>query len=552
MSVEAPRAKLTMADAGGGDQSGVEMASGAESPHVEEDEDDEGEGGGGGGKPGGPVGDAELLEEAHGAPVVEGGLLEPGLAVEDRGDGAAEMQWKELRRSSRRRLRGTILALTAWQASECAVSISRAIWAYLGSSAPTRPSWSPPKIGNEAVEQQKPVTAKRMTNSRTVTEARQPLAKPCEGCMFVPCAGRGGLLTIVHSIYAERDKAIRVLSELGEDALGGHAQRAVDGAAAGAAMAAAAEVLGDLGYVELSFAADAQTELAGVGHFAQKDGGFDAGDADEVVDDAFAVFGYGADAIHIFAGDPGPGEVAFGLEVGERDAKQTDLAGGVGEIDVAGDLAGVGPAGGEMVHQSEGVGGGAGVGEGTGVGEDCGVEAGGHGGSDLDLGGDGDAIDHGGYGAGVLVDPVDGGEGAAAGVVVDVDEGAAFEAEESGAGDAVAFEQDGGGVRVGIDVVCGRSVVDAVEVGQRAIGAGDGVGEDDVHLAAELVEDFGESEGGADGVAVGARVGGKKEAGVGAEGRQESGDVGLMQRRPHEVELRGPGIRRSLVLVVMI
>ncbi len=76
-------------DAGDGDEGGVEVASGAESPHVEEDEDDEGEGGGGGGKAGGPVGDAELLEEAHGAPVVEGGFFEPGFAVEDGGDGAA-------------------------------------------------------------------------------------------------------------------------------------------------------------------------------------------------------------------------------------------------------------------------------------------------------------------------------------------------------------------------------------------------------------------------------------------------------------------------------
>ncbi len=122
----------------------------------------------------------------------------------------------------------------------------------------------------------------------------------------------------------------------------------------------------------------------------------------------------------------------------------------------------------------------------------------------------------------MLIDPVDGSEGAAAGVVVDVDEGAAFEAEEAGAGDAVAFEQDGGGVVVGVYVVCGGGVVNAVEVGQRAIGAGDRVCEDDVDLTAELVEDLGESEGGADGVAVGAGVGGEKEAGVCAEGCQES------------------------------
>ena len=104
----------------------------------------------------------------------------------------------------------------------------------------------------------------------------------------------------------------------------------------------------------------------------------------------------------------------------------------------------------------------------------------------------------------MLIDPVDGSEGAAAGVVVDVDEGTALEAEEASAGDAVALEQDGGGVLVGVDVVCGGGVVDAVEVGQGEVGGGDGVCEDDVYLAAELVEDLGESQGGADGVAVGA------------------------------------------------
>ena len=130
MSVEAPRAKADDGDAGDGDEGGVEVASGAESPHVEEDEDDEGEGGGRGGQAGGPVGDAELLEEAHGPPIVEGGFFEPGFAVEDGGDGSAgdAVEGVAYDRSTRR-LRGTILALTAWQASEWAVSISRAIWA---------------------------------------------------------------------------------------------------------------------------------------------------------------------------------------------------------------------------------------------------------------------------------------------------------------------------------------------------------------------------------------------------------------------------------------
>ncbi|WP_433983675.1 hypothetical protein [Tunturiibacter empetritectus] len=75
--------------AGDGDQCCVKVAARAEASHVEEDQDDEGQGCRGGREAGGPVGDAELLEEAHGAPVVEGGLFQPGLAIEDRGDGAA-------------------------------------------------------------------------------------------------------------------------------------------------------------------------------------------------------------------------------------------------------------------------------------------------------------------------------------------------------------------------------------------------------------------------------------------------------------------------------
>src|SRR5258707_15561515 len=103
-------------------------------------------------------------------------------------------------------------------------------------------------------------------------------------------------------------------------------------------MASTAELLGDLGDVELSLAADAQTELTFIGYFAEKDSGFYTGDADEVVDDAFAVFRDGTDAVHVFAGNPCPGEIAFGLEVGESDAKEANLGGGIGEVDVAGDL----------------------------------------------------------------------------------------------------------------------------------------------------------------------------------------------------------------------
>ena len=237
-------------------------------------------------------------------------------------------------------------------------------------------------------------------------------------------------------------------------------------------MATAAEVLGDLGNIELSFAANAEAELAC--DLAEKDSRFNSGDADEIVDDAFAVFGHSADTIHIFAGDPGPGEVAITLEVGESNTKQADLAGRVGEVDVTGDLAGVGPVGGKIVDESERVRGGAGIREGAGVGEDGGVKSSGHGGCDVDFGGDSDAVDHSGDGAGVFIDPVNGGEGAAAGVVVDVDEGAAFETEESGAVDAITFEQDGGCVAVGVDVIRGCGVVDAIQIWEGAVGGGNG------------------------------------------------------------------------------
>jgi hypothetical protein len=76
----------------------------------------------------------------------------------------------------------------------------------------------------------------------------------------------------------------------------------------------------------------------------------------------------------------------------------------------------------------------------------------------------------------VLVDPVDGAKGAAAGVVIDVDEGAVFEAEEAGAGDAVAFEEDGGSVSVGVDVVGGWGMADSADVGEGELGGGDWIG----------------------------------------------------------------------------
>jgi hypothetical protein len=110
----------------------------------------------------------------------------------------------------------------------------------------------------------------------------------------------------------------------------------------------------------------------------------------------------------------------------------------------------------------------------------------------------------------MLIDPVDGAERTAAGVVVDIDECAAFEALEAGAGDAIALEEDSGDCSGGIDVVSGSGVMNPLKIGKSRVSGGDGIDEDDVGFASELVEDLGEGEDGAYGVTVGARVGGEK------------------------------------------
>ncbi len=56
-------------------------------------------------------------------------------------------------------------------------------------------------------------------------------------------------------------------------------------------------------------------------------------------------------------------------------------------------------------------------------------------------------------------------------------------------------EEDCRGGVIGVDVVGGGGVADAIEVGQAGVGYRDGVGEDDVDFAAELVEDLGERQG---------------------------------------------------------
>ena len=79
------------AGAGDGNEGGVEVAAGAESAHVQVNERHHDEGEGGRGQARAPVVDAELLKDEHGAPVVEGRLLQPGPAVEIGGNAGAQL-----------------------------------------------------------------------------------------------------------------------------------------------------------------------------------------------------------------------------------------------------------------------------------------------------------------------------------------------------------------------------------------------------------------------------------------------------------------------------
>ena len=79
------------AGAGDGNEGGVEVAAGPESAHVQVNERHHDEGEGGRGQARAPVVDAELLKDEHGAPVVKGGLFQPGPAVEIGGNAGAEL-----------------------------------------------------------------------------------------------------------------------------------------------------------------------------------------------------------------------------------------------------------------------------------------------------------------------------------------------------------------------------------------------------------------------------------------------------------------------------
>ena len=118
-------------------------------------------------------------------------------------------------------------------------------------------------------------------------------------------------------------------------------QGTIDGTTAGALMAAAAKTLGHSCYIEFSLAAQTQAKTA-VGKLAEKSGYFDFSDGEDVIHETFAIFFLRSIALHLLLRYPGPADVAFGVEITQRFSQQPHLGHGMGKINVARAMRGIG------------------------------------------------------------------------------------------------------------------------------------------------------------------------------------------------------------------
>src|SRR5271165_6120819 len=112
--------------------------------------------------------------------------------------------------------------------------------------------------------------------------------------------------------------------QLRNHTLGGHRQRALDGAAAGAFVASAAERLGHRCNVYCTLAAQAYSE-ASIGLLAEEQSDFDAPNRQGVVDQALAVFLLRFTALHSPVADVHPGQAAVAMQSAEGRTEQPHL-----------------------------------------------------------------------------------------------------------------------------------------------------------------------------------------------------------------------------------
>ncbi len=194
------------------------------------------------------------------------------------------------------------------------------------------------------------------------------------------------------------------------------------------------------------------------------------------------------------------------MEVGKGGSEETHLGGRMSEIDGARATGGVGAGEHEFARDRKCVFVGAFKHEGAGVGHERSVKAGGNVAIHGDAGETREAVDEFGGGHDGGIDPVDVGEVAAGGVMIDVDEEAIFETLKQGALNAIAFQQYDG-----IVYGDGIGVNDAIGKGKGVVDTRDAIVHDDLGLFAHEAKDLAEGECGADAVSVGAGVRGHHE-----------------------------------------
>src|ERR1700733_6511020 len=108
-------------------------------------------------------------------------------------------------------------------------------------------------------------------------------------------------------------------AQFGQDLVEGPNEGSIHGATSRIFMSSAAQLLGNGGNVDPSFAAQAHADAL-FGQLAQKDGGLDIGKRKRIVHNAFTILFGGTGAHHVVVGDPKPGQPSFAVQVVERRA----------------------------------------------------------------------------------------------------------------------------------------------------------------------------------------------------------------------------------------
>ena len=118
-------------------------------------------------------------------------------------------------------------------------------------------------------------------------------------------------------------------------------QRPLNRAPAGTGVSPASELFGNARNIKLAFAAQAHAESA-IGKFSKEHSDFNIPDRERIIDQAFAILFPGANPLHLLLSNPDPGQGTLALQSGKRRAKQTQLGGGVHEVDGTGAVARIG------------------------------------------------------------------------------------------------------------------------------------------------------------------------------------------------------------------